>query len=139
MAAYFRKGTGKDLSKAAADIAEKLGLGEGDEAEKTIAERLQPFADVIEPAKTVRIRIGQAGEFQLGPSGPDGISSDVHLLPGSGYLDRKAVHPIAVLGKDDPREIKATVNIAEPDGWAIVSGELLSAPTLSFRPENPIF
>ncbi|KAI9767456.1 MAG: hypothetical protein M1840_005685 [Geoglossum simile] len=121
VAAFFRKGSGKDLSEAVADLAEKLGLGGGDEAEKTIAKRLQPFADVIGPAKTMHIRIGQAGEFQLGPSGPNGISSDVHLLPGSGYLDRKAVHPIAVLGKDDPREIKATMNVAEPNGWAIVS------------------
>jgi hypothetical protein len=139
VAAFFRKGSGKDLSRAVADIAEKLGLGKGDEAEKTIAKRLQPFADVIEPAKTMRIRIGQAGELQLGPSGPDGVSSDVHLLPGSGYLDGKAVHPIAVLGKDDPREIKATMNIAEPYGWAVVSGELLMVPALSICPESPIF
>jgi len=123
VAAFFRKGSGRDLSEAVADLAEKLGLGKGDEAEKTIAERLQPFADVIEPAMTMRIRIGQAGELRLGPSGPNGVSSDVHLLPGSGYLDGKPVYPTAVLEKDDPRGVWSTMNIAEPGGWAVVSGE----------------
>ncbi|KAH0536467.1 hypothetical protein FGG08_006648 [Glutinoglossum americanum] len=121
VAAFFRKGSGKDLSDAVADLAEKLGLGEGDEAENTIAARLRPFADVIEPAKTVSVRIGQAGEFQLGPSGPNGVSSDKHTLPGSGYIDGKAVHPVAILQKDDPRQLKMTTHIAEPQGWAIVS------------------
>ncbi|KAH0551426.1 hypothetical protein GP486_007360 [Trichoglossum hirsutum] len=121
VAAFFRKGSGKDLSDAVADLAEKIGVGKGDKAEDTIAERLRPFADVIEPAMTVDVRIGQAGELCLGPSGPSGISSDMHKLPGSGYVDGKAVHPMAILRKNDHRQVKMTTHIAEPDGWAVVS------------------
>ncbi|KAL8719047.1 MAG: hypothetical protein Q9181_008118, partial [Wetmoreana brouardii] len=60
--AFFKTGTGRDVSKIVADIADKVGLkkGSGEErerGEKTIAERLQPFVDVVAPARWVEVKL----------------------------------------------------------------------------------
>ncbi|EON62368.1 hypothetical protein W97_01590 [Coniosporium apollinis CBS 100218] len=118
VAAYFVKGSGRDLSAVAADIAEKIGLGSGDAAEALIAERLRPFVDQILPAHSVDIDIGDKQMKRLGPSGRDGISSDVvrlnSLFP-SGSIITTSTPALAP-------ETPAPVTIfAEPEGWAVIS------------------
>lgn len=116
VACYFVKNSGKDVSRIAADIAEKLGLGRGDVAEATIARRLQPFADQILPAHSVNIDIANNEVHRLGPSSRDGISSDIIKLNGK-YKEGQPVacDALGVSAKE------MTTFFAGPKGWAVLS------------------
>jgi hypothetical protein len=115
VAAYFRKNSGKDTSEVVAWISEKIGLAKGDKAEDTIAERLQPLLDSILPAHAVNIDLGGI-TTKLGPSGRDGISSDLLAIPGS-YEDGQdlTLSPINADG------FRSTTIFAAPKGWAVIS------------------
>ena len=131
VAAFFRKGSGKDLGRVVADLAEKLGIARGSQEEATMAARLQPFADSILPARTVEVVVeGDApGRLKLGPSGRSGILSEERQLPGSPQIwkDGDVV---------DVRAVKQSgttlsTQIAGPTGWAIVSGTSLPRSRLA--------
>ncbi|EKG12683.1 protein of unknown function DUF2183 [Macrophomina phaseolina MS6] len=114
--AYFVKNSGKDWGRVVADIAEKAGLGEGDEAEATIAKRLEPWMDAVLPSHTVRINIGGMHIEMLGPSDRSGVSKT--LIRTKGRHDdgeRVTSHAIAI----DTRHM--TTTFAEPQGWAVIS------------------
>jgi len=113
VAAYFRKNSGKDTSEVVAWISEKIGLAKGDKAEDTIAERIQPLLDSILPAHAVNIEIGGVAT-RLGPSGRDGISSDLIAIPGHGYKAGESLtHNVSGL--------QSSTYFVEPKGWAILS------------------
>lgn len=116
-AAYFVKNSGRDVATIAADIAEKLGLGEGDEAEETIRNRLQPLLDTILPAHAVDIDIPDHGREQLGPSGRDGISLNVIKL-GGGHRDGEVITSKAV---NIECATDMTTTFATRIGWAVIS------------------
>jgi phosphatidate phosphatase APP1 len=121
VAAYFVKHSGKDISLVAADIAEKVGLGKGHEAEATIAKRLEPFLDQILPAHSVTVQLMHdetpKETHKLGPSSRDGISSDMKQLDEA-YANRHILHGVA-------KELESTEPMrtffAGPTGWAIIS------------------
>ena len=90
VAAYFVKGSGKDLSGFVADILQITGLASSVDGETKrqleggIATRLQPFLDSILPARTVTVNIGGKGGAMkmLGPGGRNGISADIVGIGG---------------------------------------------------------
>ena len=128
VAAFFRKGSGKDLGRVVADLAEKLGIAKGSQEEATVAARLQPFADQILPARTVQVVVegDPPGRLKLGPSGRSGILSEEPQLPGSPrtWKDGDVVDVRAV--KDSKTTMRT--QLAGPTGWAIVSGTSLKEP-----------
>lgn len=123
LVAYFKKNTGRDVSKIVADIAEKIGLGDGEDeiqVEKTIVERLQPFIDVIAPARSVKVTLPHGVVHKLGPGGPSALSMQtVTNLGEHNDGDSIEISPI-------PKEIATygamTTHFAAPEGWAVISG-----------------
>ena len=120
VACYFIKNSGKDPSKAVADISYQLNVREDDVAtRKRIAARLQPFVDTVLPNRTLRIAIDGKEEQTLGPSSYSGISAGLHELHFEpsvpGLLQSNPVNlppPFSILG--------STV-VAEETGWGIIS------------------
>ncbi|KAL8926531.1 MAG: hypothetical protein Q9208_002858 [Pyrenodesmia sp. 3 TL-2023] len=123
-AAFFKKGTGKDVSKIVADIADKIGLkeGEGDEreqGEKTIAERLQPFVDVVAPARWVEVKLPERKTVKLGPGGRSATTDQIVNL-NSGRSEGHMIEIGAVneaVTPHGPMEIR----FAEEEGWMVIS------------------
>lgn len=141
-ACYFKRTgkEGKDVSRAVADISQKIGLGDNDgvdkeQAEKTIARRLQPFVDTIAPARSVNVVVSEGRKETLGPGGRSAVSQQT-IVALNDHRDGESVqiHP-------DPAELAAqgpmTVNFADPEGWMIISGmskaPLLHHPSLHQR------
>lgn len=124
VAAYFERGSGKDLSNWVADIADKVGLAEMEinnvDGEERIAERLRPFAASIRPAKFVNITMDGVGNFKLGPGGRNAISSQI--VTGLGERQNGAV----IRSRGIPEKItpkgEMFTHFAEPEGWCVISG-----------------
>ena len=127
MACYFKRttGEGKDVSKAVASISEKIGLGEGDglnkeEAQKTIAHRLQPFVDTIAPGRFVNVTISEGRIVRLGPAGRSAVSQQI-VTAMENHRDGERVQATPV-----PPELAThgpmVTNFAEPEGWMMISG-----------------
>jgi phosphatidate phosphatase APP1 len=117
VAAYFVKDSGEDLGQIVAWISDKIGLAKDDQAEATIAKRIQPMLDTILPAHAVNIDL-QGMEVRLGPSGRDGISTDEIAIPGNDYKDGQ------VITTKVASQVEATTLntiFAAPKGWAILS------------------
>ena len=127
--AYFQRNTGKDISKFVADIADKIGLSQSsdgrvrEDAERTIRERLQPFLDAIKPARTVHVELPGGQVQRLGPGGRNATSSQTIGVPGQ-HKDGEKAEVTAI-----PEVVSAlgpmVVDFAEPEGWAIISGNNL--------------
>lgn len=137
-ACYFKRTgeEGKDVSKAVADISQKIGLGDNDgvdkaQAEKTIAHRLQPFVDTIAPARSVNVLVSEGRTETLGPGGRSAVSQQT-ILALNDHHDGESIQisPIpAELAPHGPM----TVNFAEAEGWMVISG-MLSTLTLRSPP-----
>lgn len=120
-AAYFKKNTGKDLSRMVASIADNLSLGKDDkEAEVTIAQRLQPFADSIAPARFHRITLPTGQVQRLGPGGPSAVSNQTVTDLGR-YKDGDTAVSMAIPPELSPYGGMKTY-FAGPEGWAVISG-----------------
>lgn len=133
IAAFFKKNTGKDVSKAVANIADKIGLGQDDglnrvDAEKVIAERLQPFVDSIAPARFVDVTIPVRRAERLGPGGRSAVSQQT-IVGIRDHQDGDRVEIPATPEHVAPHG-PSTINFAEPEGWMVVSGK-------SYRPSTP--
>ncbi|KAL8668581.1 MAG: hypothetical protein Q9168_006791 [Polycauliona sp. 1 TL-2023] len=124
-AAFFKSETGKDVSKAVADIADKIGLKEGsteeerERGEKTIAERLQPFADVVAPARWVEVTMPDGKVQRLGPGGRSATSQQTITFP-SDHSNGQVDETDAVNADLTPIGPMSTT-FAEPEGWLVVS------------------
>lgn len=129
VAAYFTKNSGKNVAKVVADIAEKLGMaGENADpgSERRIAERVEPFLNMILAAKMVDITFSKAGTLTLGPSNTGGVSANELSLPGSGYMDDQVVQSEAVLTAGGHSHMRTA--FADPEGWGVISGRHSFSP-----------
>lgn len=124
-AAYFKRYTGKDWSKAAAKIADAIGLVDGEEraqAEKTIAHRLKPFVETIAPARHVNVKLPNGTVEKLGPGGRSAVSQQIIAsLPD--HKDGNSAEIAAIPSHVTPHGPMLT-HFAEPEGWLVVSGTL---------------
>lgn len=123
IAAYFQKNTGRDVSQAVADIAEKIGLkkqgGSEAETEKRIADRLQPFVDIIAPARSVRIQFSDGRKERLGPGGPSAVSSQ-NIVAMQEHKDGESIQVSTIPAEIQPHGAMNTY-FADPEGWLVVS------------------
>ena len=119
--AYFKKNTGRDLSRLVASVADNIGLGKNDEeAEETIAQRLQPFADAIAPARFLKVTLPTGAVQKLGPGGPSAISNQTVKNLGR-YKDGDTAVSLATSSELTPYGGMKTY-FAAPEGWAVISG-----------------
>ena len=124
VAAYFKKNTGKDWSKAVANIADVIGINkDGDdraETEKTIAHRLLPFVQTIAPARSVDVKFPDGSIHKLGPGGRSAVSDQTVVFSGK-HEDGESVSIPAVPADVTPHGPMLT-HFAAPEGWLVVSG-----------------
>ncbi|KAL8664140.1 MAG: hypothetical protein Q9202_003324 [Teloschistes flavicans] len=123
-AAFFKKDTGRDVSKIVADIADKIGLKEGsgeerEKGEKTIAERLQPFVDVVAPARWVDVKMPNGKVKRLGPGGRSATTQQTCVFE-SEHRDGDAAETGAVNEAVTPHGPTVT-RFADPEGWMVIS------------------
>lgn len=119
--AYFKKNTGKDMSRMVASVADNISLGKDDkEAEITIAQRLQPFADAIAPSRFQRITLPTGRVQKLGPGGPSAVSNQTVTDLGQ-YQDGDTAVSMAIPPELSPYGGTKTY-FAGPEGWAVISG-----------------
>jgi hypothetical protein len=121
VAAVFDKDTGLEVSTVVADIAEKVGLGQGGKQEQTIKERLMPFMQSILPGRIVNVEFAGVKQLKLGPGGRNAISSDVKKLPSS-YKDGDVITSFAKVPKETNGVLQMDTAFAEPEGWGVISG-----------------
>ena len=123
VAAYFQKNTGKDVSKAVADIADKIGLknsgGDEQASEKRIAERLQPFVDTIAPARSVAIEFPSGRQEKLGPGGRSAVSEQT-IVAIDEHKDGESDH-ISTIPPEVLPHGAMTTHFADTEGWLVVS------------------
>lgn len=125
VAAYFKKDTGADVSKAVADIADNIGLGKDDglektSAEKTIATRLLPFVQTIAPARSVDVKFPNDTVHKLGPGGRSAVSEQ--LIVGIQEHKNGESASISTVPEQVTPHGPMLTHFAEPEGWAIISG-----------------
>ncbi|KIW89383.1 uncharacterized protein Z519_10237 [Cladophialophora bantiana CBS 173.52] len=128
VACFFREGR-KDLTKYVSAIADMVGLdgkaGSDDAARQRIAERIKPFVMAVAPARTIQIKIpcpGATGiphKRVLGPSNPNGISSQTLLTGGADDADGKTVVCTSEGGIFP--NLKSNTRFVGPEGWAVIS------------------
>ena len=128
VAAYFTRDSGKDVSGWVAEIAQSLGLGQqGDDRaaeEATIAKRLVPFVNTIQPARFVHVRLPNGETQKLGPGGRNAISSEI-----VGTMDRHkdgTTLQITAVPPEVAPHGPMLMHFAEPHGWTVVSGKVES-------------
>lgn len=125
MAAYFKTNTGKDVSKAVAIIAERIGLAQQEvnqaDVKKRIAHRLQPFVDTIAPARFVNVKFANGRVEKLGPGGRSAVSTQT-IVALHDHKDGEAMEI-----RSSPAEIAPhgamTTHFADEEGWLVVSGK----------------
>lgn len=126
VACFFAKGR-QDISEAVSNIADKIGVdgkvGADPAVRKRIEERIRPFVMAIAPARTVEITVpspdgtGSPHRRTLGPSGPNGISSQLLLTGGSEAADGKLVN----CSSEKFPDLKNSMHFAAPQGWSVIS------------------
>ncbi|KAK2629772.1 hypothetical protein QTJ16_000592 [Diplocarpon rosae] len=117
--AVFGQDTGVQVSTIVADIAEKVGLGQGDAQEATIQHRLMPFVQRILPGRSVPIEFAKQQKIKLGPAGRNGISSDVKAVPM--HEDGTVVSSLALVPEGANGILESSTAYAEPEGWGVIS------------------
>lgn len=127
VASYWAQKSNVEIGKAVADIAEKLGIGKGDAAEKEIAKRLGPFMWEIEPGREVTVDVGGPKGMVLGPGGRNAISSDVRKVPEGKDGEITETRASVPHGADGILSMKTVY--AEPEGWGVIS--------VCSKPPNP--
>ena len=123
VAAYFQHNSGKDVSKAVADIADKIGLkdkeGDKGDSERRIAERLQPFADGIAPARSVKIEFENGRVSKLGPGARSAVSTNtITAIEEHKNGETMSTH---TLPKEVSPQGPMTTYFSEPEGWLVIS------------------
>jgi hypothetical protein len=118
--AYFKKNSGKDLSRLVASVADNIGLGYDDkEAQETIAQRLQPFAATIAPARFIRVTLPTGAVQKLGPGGPNAVSNQTVMDLGR-YKDGDTAWTVTMPPELAPYGAMKMF-FAAPEGWAVIS------------------
>lgn len=126
LVAFFIRNSGKDISRWVAEIADKIGLGQGEgslEGQATIARRLQPFVDTIQPARYVSATLANGATLKLGPGGRNAISSQTVHLTGLNH-DGDTLKTYAKPLHAAPYGSMIT-HFAGPPGWAVISGNMV--------------
>ncbi len=142
VAAFFKKHVSKDLTKAVADIADKIGLGRPGEDRaaglKTIESRLQHFVRTIAPARFVEVTFPSGDVQKLGPGGTSAVSQQLVTNLGE-HKDGDSIS-ISTVPPDVCSHGPMTTHFAEPEGWLVISGTLhvILSPSSALSQGRPI-
>lgn len=120
VAAMFSQHSSSTLVDAVGAIADKINLEEYDPAYKTLEERLGPFVQDIKPGTQVQALYEGKSSLTLGPSGYNGISSEIKRLPSRSDGEKVPTFARVPKGANGLLEMKTVY--AEPDGWGVISG-----------------
>lgn len=126
VACAFSQESSCDVLEAVTKVANKIDLKDDDPAFDTIGERIQPFLQDILPGRQVRALHGGSTKLVFSPGGRNGISSDVRRLPHSPA--GMVVPTTAEVPKGTTGEVQMKTFFAEPEGWAVISGEKRNSP-----------
>ncbi|KAI3320575.1 hypothetical protein HD806DRAFT_524611 [Xylariaceae sp. AK1471] len=119
VAAVFSQHSSCAVIDAVGAIAKKVELEERDPAYKTIEERIRPFVQDIKPGTQVKALYEGKSPLKLGPSGPNGISSDIKRLAGSS--DGEIVPTFAHVPSGANGLLEMRTFYADAEGWGVVS------------------
>ncbi|KAL7624758.1 hypothetical protein AAE478_006330 [Parahypoxylon ruwenzoriense] len=101
-------------------VAGKIDLDENDPSYPTVQERIRPFIQDIRPGSQVKVLHSGKTPLKLGPSGRNGISSDIKILP-----DGKDGALLVPTFAEVPRGVDGILEMktfyAEPEGWGVIS------------------
>lgn len=125
VAAVFEQEPKCEVADAVANIADKLGLADDAVERKTIEKRLMPFLWDIRPGRQVRA-VQDQEEIKLGPTGSNGISSDIVKLTSSDngtLVQTSAATPSGTQGVLDMQTFYAGA-----EGWGLISGAFFALP-----------
>jgi hypothetical protein len=114
------------------DIASKVGLSKGGREERTIEHRISPFVMEILPGRQIKLNFNGSTPLKLGPGGRNGISSNLKRVPKAApgsVVKSTADVPMGVIGMLEMKTV-----FAEPEGWAVISGEKTANTDLSLLP-----
>ncbi|KAI9728376.1 MAG: hypothetical protein M1828_003776 [Chrysothrix sp. TS-e1954] len=146
IAAYFAKNTGEEVSKAVAEISQKLGAAKDEQTRKLIEKRVQPFFNLILPGRSCSITHGEATKkvgasnatsvdqadlpeveegdhtsaspVNLGPSNASGISTNHITISGPNHDDGNVMTSTA----SPPLTcVPSRTTFARATGWAVIS------------------
>jgi hypothetical protein len=131
IAAVFAQHPSCKVVDVVSELADKIGLSDGERDEETIEERIMPFLMDIKPGRVVDASFGDDDQLRLGPGGRNGISSEIKTLPAAYAGD--VVFTDADVPKGANGLLQMKTQYTEPDGWAVISGK--SCPTK--HPRSP--
>ena len=123
---FFKKHVSKDVVTKAAEVADKIGLGQPGEDRaaglKIIENRLQHFVRTIAPARYAQVTFPSGNVEKLGPCGRSAISTQTITDLGE-HKDGDSISITAVPPEVCPYN-SMTTTFAEPEGWLVISGTL---------------
>ncbi|KAI1813833.1 hypothetical protein GGS20DRAFT_577316 [Poronia punctata] len=119
VAAMFSQHTSCTVLDVVTTVAKKIGLEDHDPAYKTLEERLYPFLQSIKPATQLDVLYKGQSRMRLGPSGVNGIASELRALPGG--RDGEVVTTSARVPQGANGILEMKTVFADAEGWGIVS------------------
>ncbi|TRX91060.1 hypothetical protein FHL15_008042 [Xylaria flabelliformis] len=119
VAAMFSQHSSVPVIDTVGTIADKINLEERDPAYKTIEKRLGPFVQDIKPGTHVKALYGGRSPMKLGPSGYNGISSEIKTLPSGN--DGNLVPTFARVPKGANGLLEMRTFFADAEGWGVIS------------------
>lgn len=120
IAAVFSKHPSCTVSDVVVQIADKIGLADDDEANRTIEERIRPFLMDIQPGKQVLALHGGETHLRFSSGSRNGISSDVKTIPAA--PEGMVVPTTAQVPEGTTGLLQSKTFFADPEGWAVISG-----------------
>lgn len=125
VAAVFSQHASCVIADAVSVVAKEIGLEESDPDYPTLEERIKMFTQDIKPGTTVKALHRNSHPLKLGPGGRNGISTDIMNLPDN--KDGDLVIPtFAKVPKGADGVLEMKTFYAEPEGWAVISGNPLT-------------
>lgn len=120
LAAVFAQHSSCKVIDVVSEVADKIGLANGERDEATIEKRIMPFLMDVQPGRAVSAVFGHHNVLKLGPGGRNGISSDIKLLPAAHPGD--VVTTVADVPEGANGLLKMKTLYTDPEGWAVISG-----------------
>ncbi len=122
VAAMFSQHSSCTIVDAVGAIADKIQLEERDPGYKTLEERIGPFVQDIKPGTQAKVLYRGKSLMKVGPSGHNGVSSEVKRLPSS--HDGEIVPTFAHVPKGANGLLEMRTFYADAEGWGVISGTM---------------
>lgn len=119
VAAVFERNSRPKRIDLVTRVASMLKIADDADEKKVLEERMMPFLWEIRPAR--KIKVDHQGKIlKLGPTGRNGISTDIVKLPAQ--PNGTTVKSTAAVSRGATGVLEMKTVFAEPQGWAVISG-----------------